>query len=259
MLARSQFKDVVIGQGAGSLLGWKLAVYLYVVDGLLIDTGPEILKGDSIKFFQENQIEQVALTHVHEDHSGMAFWLERRKIPIYLHEKAIPEAQRKAKYRLYRRLVWGQRPAFDPQAMPKVLKTGKYTFDVIDAPGHARYHNIFHENNQGWLFTGDLFVGTKPKVAFNSENMQETIATIKKILILDFDTVFCAHSGVISDGKAMFQKKLDFLLEVQEKVNALRRQGLDDHKIDKKLYPQRLPITIASRGEWSSYNIVSTI
>lgn len=259
MLSRSQYKDIVIGQGERSLLGWKLAVHLFVVDGLLIDTGPESLKRDSTKFLQENHIEQVALTHLHEDHSGMAFWLQRQKIPIYLHEKAIPEAKRKAKYRLYHHLVWGKRPAFDPQPLPEVLTTGKYTFDVIDSPGHIRYHNIFHENNQGWLFTGDLFVSIKPKVAFYSENMQDTIATIKKILMLDFDTVFCAHSGVISDGKAMFQNKLDFLLGVQEKVNALRLQGLDDHEIDKKLYPKTLPITIVSRGEWSSYNLVSTI
>lgn len=51
MLNRSQYKDIVVGQGEGSLLGWKLAVYLFVADGLLIDTGPENLKRDSTKFF----------------------------------------------------------------------------------------------------------------------------------------------------------------------------------------------------------------
>jgi glyoxylase-like metal-dependent hydrolase (beta-lactamase superfamily II) len=70
------------------------------------------MKGPIIKFFQEKHIEQVALTHIHEDHTGMAAWLQRQKnIPIYLHEKAIPEAKQRAQYRLYRRIIWGKRMA----------------------------------------------------------------------------------------------------------------------------------------------------
>lgn len=260
MLNISQYKDITIGQGIRSLPGWKMAVYLYLVDGFLIDVGPESMKGPISKFLQENHIEQVALTHTHEDHSGMAAWLQRQmNVPVYLHEKAIPEAKRKGKYRLYRYITWGQRPAFDPLPMPQRLVTDKYTFEAIDSPGHMRYHNIFHEKNQGWLFTGDLYIGTKPMgVSFN-DNMLETIATINKILTLDFDTIFCAHAGVVQNGKAMFKKKLDFLLEIQEKVNALRQQGLDNHEIDKKLYPKKTSVTIFSRGEWSSYHIVNTI
>lgn len=256
----NQYKDILIGEAVRSLPGWSLSVYLYVVDGLLIDTGPESLKGPIRNFFQEKHIEQAALTHIHEDHSGMAAWLQDQKnIPIYLHEKAIPDARQKGKYGLYRRIVWGQRPVFEPQPMPEQLTTGKYVFDVIDSPGHMPYHNIFHEKNQGWLFTGDLFIGTKPVGAGNDENMQDTIATIKEILTLDFDVIFCAHSGIVPDGKAMFQKKLDFLLEIQDKVNALRQQGLDDYEINKRLYPRKPHVTVVSRGEWSSYHIVKTI
>jgi glyoxylase-like metal-dependent hydrolase (beta-lactamase superfamily II) len=143
--------------------------------------------------------------------------------------------------------------------MPERLMTDKYILDVIDAPGHTRYHNIFHEKNQGWLFTGDLYIGTKPVGATYDENMQDIIATIKEILTLDFDLIFCAHSGRVQDGKAMFKKKMDFLLGVQDKVNRLRQQGMDDYEIDKRLYPRKSPVTIVSRGEWSSYNIVNTI
>jgi len=114
MLNISQYKDITVGQGIRSLPGWKMAVYLYVVDGLLIDAGPESMKGPISKFLQENRVEQVALTHIHEDHSGMSAWLQRQmNVPVYIHEKAIPEAKQKANLRFYRRLTWGQRPAFD--------------------------------------------------------------------------------------------------------------------------------------------------
>ena len=260
MLNISKYWDITIGRGVCSLLGTTIIVYLYVIDGLLIDSGPRGLKRESSKFFQEHQIDQVVLTHVHEDHSGMAAWLQRKmQVPVYLHEMTIPRAQKRGKYLFYHYLMWGNRPAFDPQPFPEVLTTGKYTFDVVDSPGHMKYHQVFHERNQGWLFTGDLYVRPNPFVAFYDENMKDTVASLQKLLQLDFDTVFCAHSGVVENGKAMLQEKLNYLLNFQEKVEGLRRQGLTDREIDQKLFPKIPLITKVSRGEWSSYNIVSTI
>lgn len=197
---------------------------------------------------------------MHEDHSGMAAWLQHNmQIPIYLHEMAIPEAKKRGKYPLYRHLMWRSRPAFTPQPFPEVLTTGKYTFDIIDSPGHIKYHKVLHEENQGWLFTGDIYVAPRQYVAIYDKNMKDTIASLAKLLRLDFDTVFCAHSGVIENGKAALKKKLDYLLDLQVKVEGLRRQGLTDREIDQKLFPKISLITKVSRGEWSSYNIVKTL
>jgi glyoxylase-like metal-dependent hydrolase (beta-lactamase superfamily II) len=260
MLNTTQYKDITVGQGVRSLPGWEMSVYLYLVDGLLIDCGPKIMKGPIGKFYRKNRVEQVALTHIHEDHSGMSAWLQRQmNVPIYLHKKAIPEAKRKGKLRLYRRLTWGQRPAFDPLPMPQHLEKDKYTFDTIDAPGHMRHHHVFHEKNQGWMFSGDLYLGTKPVGACLDDDMQETIDTINKILTLDFDTIFCSHAGVVENGKAMLQKKLDFLLEIQDKVHTLREQGLDNREIERRLYPKKTSVAFFTLGEWSSYHLVNTI
>jgi len=260
MFNSSRCQDVVVGQWTCSLMVYTTLIYLYVVDGLLIDTGPKRLQRQSSMFFLRNSINQVALSHLHEDHSGMAAWLEHNlQIPIYLHEMAIPEAKERGKYRLYRQLMWGNRPAFTPQPFPEVLTTGKYTFDVIDSPGHTEHHKVFHEKNQGWLFTGDIYVAPKQLVAMYDENMKDTIVSLQKLLRLDFDTVFCAHSGVIENGKAALQKKLDYMLDLQGKVEGLRRQGLTDREIDHKLFPKIPLIAKVSGGEWSSYNIVKTL
>jgi len=120
MLNISKYWDITIGRGVCSLLGTTIIVYLYVIDGLLIDSGPRRLKRESSKFFQEHQIDQVVLTHVHEDHSGMAAWLQRKmQVPVYLHEMTIPRAQKRGKYLFYHYLMWGNRPAFDPQPFPE--------------------------------------------------------------------------------------------------------------------------------------------
>lgn len=260
VLKCTNYQDISIGQGSASLLGSKIRIFLYVVDGLLFDTGPSSLARHSSEFFQNNVIEQVALTHVHEDHCGMAAWLQdSKKIPVYLHKESLAYAQQQGAYPLYRRIMWGKRPSFQAEAVSQQLSTSKYSFNVIDAPGHSAAHNVFHEKSQGWLFTGDLYLGTKPIVAFYEEDMSQTIASIEMILQLDFDTIFCAHSGVWQDGKKLFQQKLTFLQELQAKVNDIRRQGINSKQIDAILFPKKQLITYISRGEWSSLNMIRTL
>ncbi|NMA67896.1 MAG: MBL fold metallo-hydrolase, partial [Desulfitobacterium sp.] len=146
-----------------------------------------------------------------------------------------------------------------PYPMPKIITTEKYTFEAIEAPGHTEFHHAFYEKDQGWLFTGDLYLNEKVVVAFKEENMQDTINTLEKLAKLDVDTVFCTHAGVVPNGKERLKKKLAFLLELQGRVSEYRARGLTDKEIDKIIYPKTLPITIVSRGEWSTYNIIHTI
>lgn len=259
MINCTNYQDISIGQGRVTLLGTTIKIFLYVVDGLLFDTGPSRLAKDTRQFFSNHVIEQVALTHIHEDHSGMAFWLqEQYNIPIYLHEDSLRHTEQYGKYPLYRHLTWGKRKPFHGEPMPREISTSKYMFDVIDAPGHSPAHNVFHEKNQGWLFTGDLYIGSKQIVAFKEENMSQTITTLEKLVKLDFQTIFCAHSGVWQDGKERLLKKLDYLQELQSKVHEMKKQGLNNRQIDNRLFPQKQPITYVSGGEWSSLNMVRT-
>ncbi|WP_019849485.1 MBL fold metallo-hydrolase [Desulfitobacterium sp. PCE1] len=260
MINFSKYKDIIITHGLCSGLSIKMNVYIYLVDGLLFDTGPSTLQKGTAKFFSQQTIEQVALTHVHEDHSGMAHWLQKNKlVPIYLHSEAIKTAEKRGKYRLYRRLIWGGREPFYPQAMPKVIRTERYTFEAIEAPGHTEFHHVFYEQDQGWLITGDLYIGRKVLLALYEENMLQMIATLEKVLQLDFDTMFCSHAGVVLKGKEKMRQKLDFLTELQGKVRELRAKGLTDGEIDKIIYPKKQAIKTLSGGEWSSYNIIHTI
>jgi len=262
MLECSSYKDINIGMGICGEDDYETKVYVYAIDGLMIDTGAQIMEQDVIEFFKSNHIDQVVLTHNHEDHTGTAPWiLKNTNVPVYLNEGAIPSANRPPVMDGYVTKMWGIRDTFDPKPLTDkiVTSSGKYTFEVIHAPGHKPQHDCFYERSQGWLFSGDLYLGTKQFVCYKDENMKQTIESIEKVLQLDFDTIFCAHAGVVENGKVRLEKRLKFLKDLQNQVNEMRSQGMDDRAIDAEIHPFNLTIQDISGGDWSSYNIIHTL
>ena len=85
------------------------------------------------------------------------------------------------------------------------------------------------------------------------------IESLKNLLKLDFDTIFCAHSGILNKGYRLMEKKLAFLLDLQGKVQTLEAQGLTPRQIDRKLFPVKHPMSDLSDGEGTSYNMVKTL
>ena len=254
------FGDVSYIKQTNTNMGAHIDVYLYLVDGLLIDCGPQIMEQELGSFFRTQPIEKLAVTHLHEDHCGMAAWVQQNLgVPICLDSQDITEADAEGEYAQYRHLTWGDRPGFLALPLPPVLTTHKYSFQIFNTPGHMARHSVLLEKNKGWLFSGDLYVRSKIRFCAQGENMKEYIKSLENILAHDFDTVFCAHAGVLENGREKLRQKLDFMLELQEKVNVLRRQGLSNREIDHELFPDEQIITLVSDGEWNSYNIVSTI
>jgi len=239
---------------------YQLEICLYIVDGVLIDTGSGNTLRKLKNLVKDQKITSVAITHVHEDHTGAASWIkENLKIPVYLQSDSIAEAAVKTSIPLYRRLVWGNRDGFAADPMPSAIDAGRYRLDVIESPGHHKNHVIFHEKKMGWLFSGDLYISRRQLTAFKDENINDAINSIRKILELDFDTIFCGHSGIHKNGKERFKAKLDFFLQIQEQVHLQKINGLTLEEIDRNLFPAGNLWTKISGGEWSSMNIIKTV
>ena len=116
MLTRFTHDGVVCALGRARLLSTKIKVYLYYVDGLLVDTGPESMATEIVPFYESLRIRQATLTHLHEDHCGMAAWLQERwNIPVYCHPELVDEAAQDARLPLYRRLIWKGAGHFTPR------------------------------------------------------------------------------------------------------------------------------------------------
>ncbi len=259
MLKAKNHDGIVCCHGITGFSVTRMHIHFYLADDLLIDTGSARLGKQSAGFFRNNTIRRAALTHVHEDHCGMASWLSRNmNARIYLDSRDHEEAVVPSRLPFYRKLAWKDRPGFDAEPMPDHLETERCNLDVIATPGHYPHHVVFHEKTKGWIFTGDLYIAPRQMVAFKTENTRDAIASITHLLNLDWDTLFCAHAGVQANGREKLTAKLDYLESIRSQTKALLAEGIGFEEISRRLFPKKHFWEVVSQGEWSAYRLVST-
>ncbi len=257
---KETINNVHMANGTVSFRGIRLNVYCFVVDGVLIDTSAKSLKKECIPFFKQQDIDQVVITHYHEDHTGCASYLQQElHLPIYMSDGKLEYCTKKADYPLYRKVFWGSRGPFHAQALGKTFKSRTATWDVIETPGHSMDHVAFLNQETGQLFTGDLYCQEKTKVVLREENIITTIASLKKVLTYHFEDVFCSHAGYLKNGRDALQRKLAYLEELQGTVIQLHEEGHTPVEIRNQLFPKKYPIILFSSGEWDSLHMINAI
>lgn len=255
------YGPITVGQGAVSAVGTTLRVYVYFVDGALIDTGPARL-GNACHAFVASlpqPVQQVALTHLHEDHCGMATYFSEAEIPVYCHREYVATTTDPIGQPLYRRLFWGRPRTFVTVPFEERFTTDRYSFHVIETPGHADEHVVLHETTQGWLFAGDLFVSPRVHTVMRHENLPRLMQSIRRALQLDFETLFCAHAGIVTDGKAALARRLQTLEDIEGRVHELATKGWTVRRVSRQLFPRFHPLTLLSFGEYSPIHVVRSL
>jgi glyoxylase-like metal-dependent hydrolase (beta-lactamase superfamily II) len=260
MLDIATHEGVVCVQGKVSVGAGSMVVYAFLVDGMLVDCGPQSLEGPLRDFYKEQAIEQVALTHHHEDHTGMAAWLERNKgVPLFIHESTVEFCKADAEYPEFRKAFWGRRDAFHPQALGETIRSNKGTWQVLHTPGHADDHVVFLNRETGQLFSGDLFVTPKPKAFASTESVAQIMDSLRKVLVHDFEGMFCCHAGYVPQGQRALHKKLDYLENLAGEILHLHAQGRDVEEIRQELLPEIHPIMMFSAGDFHSRHLIRSV
>ncbi len=219
---KTQYKGVQSYEFGYSPLFLKpiFTVFCYFIDGLLIDTAQRNCEKLVLKHLPVNEISHIALTHWHEDHTGNCAVLQEKThantnthINTYAHAYTQEKVKNGFSVLPYEQFLFGKiKPAkgtFLP--FPEKIITPKHVIYPIFADGHSIDHTVFLEKNEGWLFSGDLFVNTKIRFFRKGEDIHQTIKTLKKVEKEDFDTIFCGHNPQMSGGKALFQQKIQYL------------------------------------------------
>lgn len=251
---------VQMGNGTIRFQNIKLNVHCFFLDGVLIDTGAQSLEKEFIPFIEKLDIDQVMITHFHEDHTGCAGMLQQeRQVPLFMNDLMIDYCKRKPDYPLYRKVFWGRRKPFQAQPIGKTFASPNAVWDVIATPGHALDHNAFLNRETGQLFTGDLYCQERTKVVLREESVPAIIESLKRVLTYDFGDVFCSHAGYLEEGRTALKRKLEYLLDLQGKIIELHEKGLPPKEITACLLPNKYPIMFFSSGEWDSLHIINSV
>ncbi|WP_059103215.1 MBL fold metallo-hydrolase [Shouchella shacheensis] len=259
-LEKNTVSDVHMANGSVRFQSVHLNVYSFVTDGIVIDAGAVSLKKLFLDFWQEQPVDALYCTHIHEDHTGCADWFHQQlNVPVYLNETSIKEALKDGRYPLYRKLFWGTRKAFQPSPLPERFQSRHSDWVSLFTPGHSADHTAFLNQTTGQLFSGDLYVQTKTKVIMESESIPEIIDSLEHLLTYNFTEVFCSHAGYLPNGRQHLHDKLDYLRQIDTDVWHFHQQGLTVNEIQQRLFPRKYPIITLSNGQWDSQHIITSI
>ena len=247
-------------QFSRSLLGRPVHwVSAYHVDGLLIDSGLYYTRNELVAQARALGARHLFCTHQHEDHTGGAGALYRRLgIVPQAGADTVPHLIHPPRIHLYRLLVWGRAEPTPAQAVTYV-ETDHYRFEVIPTPGHSPDHTVLYEPQQGWVFSGDLFIHEQAKYIRADEDLAQLVASLQRIAALDPQRLFCAHLGMVATPRAAIERKLRYWESLRGKVQELRRQGRPLADISQSLLGPEGPMTRFSAGHLSKLNLTRAL
>jgi len=266
MLTKTNFNQVTRFDSARTLSGrapyWTTA---YLVDGLLIDSGCAHAAHELVAALADEPLARIVNTHSHEDHIGANGLLQaqRDELEILAHPAALPilkDPRGTQPLQFYRRVMWGwPEPS---EAIPledgQQIETEHYAFQVIYTPGHSADHLCLYEPRQGWLFTGDLFVGGRDRALRIDYDIWQIIASLKQMADLPLSLLFPGSARVRENPNQELASKIAYLEEMGEKVLHLHNQGKRSKEIARLLLGSAMFIEYFTFGHFSRLGLVKS-
>lgn len=255
------------GEVCGLELGWSpvgkplMTTMCYRFGPVLIDTGLAHMRSEVLRMAEENPVEVVLLTHYHEDHSGNAAAIKAGfNVPVYGSAQTLQKLAKPYGIYPYQHLIWGATDSLKINMFPDNLELNGVRFIPVHTPGHSRDHTVYFVSGHGWLFSGDLFLSSRIKYFRADEKIDEQIVSLKKVLTLDFDTLFCGHHPKAENGKAAIVAKLQYLEDFYGKVAELAQSGMAEGRIMETLHlKEQTFIKLLCFGNVSMKNMVRSV
>ncbi len=264
MLKTSHFDAVTRFDLARTLFGrgryWTTA---YLVDGMLVDTGCAYTANELARALSDSPLVRIVNTHSHEDHIGGNAVLHRTRhqLPIFAHPLAVPVLSNPRSFpplHPYRQLLWGlpEPSQAQPLADGSSIETEHYSFRVIYTPGHSPDHLCLYEPEQGWLFTGDLFVGGRERTLRADYDIWQIIASLKRIAALPATRLYPGCARVRDDPTRELNEKIAYLQALGEQVLDLHRKGTGVPAIASALCGGPMLVEAITLGHMSRQHLV---
>jgi glyoxylase-like metal-dependent hydrolase (beta-lactamase superfamily II) len=235
-------------------------VNAFFVDGLLVDTGSILGRDRFLKVCDTLHPDIVVNTHHHEDHTGNNFWVRKKYglLPL-AHPKTSSYLETPSDWvPLYRRLVWGCPHPSETGTVNSKIQTRTFQFMVIPTPGHTEDHICLYEPNEGWLFSGDLFINEEIRYFTEDEDVYAILDSLKRVASLHPRKMYCSFSGFVDRPEEAIHRKVDYLEHLKSEVERGIRQGLSTREIQQRLLGRGDRFSFITAGQISKKNLIKS-
>ncbi len=220
--------------------GFKNLICSYIIKGaktILVESGPtssvpKLVSGLKELDIRFEDVEYVAVTHVHLDHGGGAGTLLKflPNAKVLVHPRGMPHLINPERLWPSSQAVLGFVSEIfgKPEPVPKerIIPVTEGSFDlddgaklrVIETPGHASHNLSFHESLNGGVFPGDaagtyfpefdVVMPTTPPPF----HLGAALASLDKLISLKPTVLYYSHFGKASNG---VQRLKDYKLQLQ--------------------------------------------
>lgn len=246
----------------GRPLYWTAAYWL---DGLLIDTGPACTAGELVRVLEKAPVQQIAITHAHEDHiGGLAAVLARYPdARVYASRQSLPliENPELIGMQRYRQAVWGKPQAYSGarslDLVEDVIRTPQFTLRAIETPGHSRDHVSYFEPAYRWLFCGDAFIGGRDVAWAPEFDMFAIVSSLRTLAALRPERLFPGSGTVRRTPLPDLLGKIGDLIQLANQVRKLENEGRSIGEGVEMLFGGEPPLRWWTFGHFSAANLVN--
>jgi glyoxylase-like metal-dependent hydrolase (beta-lactamase superfamily II) len=235
----------------------------YLVDDVLVDSGCAHCAPELARELSAAGLRHIVNTHTHEDHIGGNARLARDhpEVEILAHPLALgilADPRGAQPLHLYRRLMWGWPEPSVGTALSEgdVVETGRRRLEVVYTPGHSRDHLCLFARREGWLFSGDLYVGGRDRAMRAGYDVWGILASLRKVSTLKITTLFPGSARVPADPSAAIGSKIEHLERLGERVLALDAEGRNVGQIARALCGGPMPMELFTLGHFSRRRLV---
>jgi glyoxylase-like metal-dependent hydrolase (beta-lactamase superfamily II) len=146
---------------------------------------------------------------------------------------------------------WPEPSLGRPLADGDLIATGRYRFEVLHTPGHSSDHLCLFEREQGWLFSGDLFVGGQDRALRSDCDIWQIIASLERMAALPVRLLFPGSARVRDNAGEALRAKIAYLEQFGAAALALEKQGWRVPYIVRALCGGPMPIELITLGNFS--------
>ncbi len=230
-------------------------VYIYITRGVMIDTAFHAVRRSVARLVDERRPTGILITHHHEDHAGNIELGRELGVPIEAPAATLALARAPDSIGIYRRFVWSSMPALRGRVVPFEHPS----LELLPAPGHSADHHVVWDAERATLFSADLYLGVKVRVARPGEDPRVLARSLRSIAALRPARMFDAHRGEVGRPVASLLAKADWLDDTIAQVDRHLGAGLSDGAIVRAVFGREAAVRYVSNGDLSRMNFVRSV